>query len=246
METTGQKIKLLRTEKNISQEELASALGVSRQAVSKWEQDQVLITLEKLRDISRFFGVTMESLVATDGSDIKVALSVSEKKRLETIECKVKAAVSGELIDGIKDDVSHTVEQAIVCALRRENTSGISNSKIDALKECVAAKAKHDIAKALDEDIDKPKEKPKFGKPSKAWIAGTAISSLFPFSFIVVVIVRAILSSLYISTSDARWSYLNWAAWITYIVLVCIASAVLIGFIVYRVIKYVLFEKSIK
>ncbi len=77
METTGQKIKRLRTEKDISQEELASALGVSRQAVSKWEQDQALITLEKLRYIRRFFGVTMESLVATDGSDIEVVISVS-------------------------------------------------------------------------------------------------------------------------------------------------------------------------
>lgn len=37
--SVGQRITALRTEKNISQERLATALGVSRQAVSKWEND---------------------------------------------------------------------------------------------------------------------------------------------------------------------------------------------------------------
>lgn len=35
--TLGQQISLLRKQKNISQEELAEAMDVSRQAVSKWE-----------------------------------------------------------------------------------------------------------------------------------------------------------------------------------------------------------------
>ncbi len=38
--TLGQRITSLRTEKNISQGQLAQTLGVSRQAVSKWENDQ--------------------------------------------------------------------------------------------------------------------------------------------------------------------------------------------------------------
>lgn len=37
--TLGEQIKLKREEKNLSQEELAGRIGVSRQAVSKWESD---------------------------------------------------------------------------------------------------------------------------------------------------------------------------------------------------------------
>ncbi len=38
--TTGEKISMLRRRKNITQEQLAELLGVSRQSVSRWEMDQ--------------------------------------------------------------------------------------------------------------------------------------------------------------------------------------------------------------
>ena len=53
----------LRTQRNLKQEELAEALGVSRQAVSKWEMGTGVPSLENLKAISDFFGVTIDSLV---------------------------------------------------------------------------------------------------------------------------------------------------------------------------------------
>lgn len=53
----------LRTQRNLKQEELAEALGVSRQAVSKWEMGTGVPSLENLKAISAFFGVTIDSLV---------------------------------------------------------------------------------------------------------------------------------------------------------------------------------------
>lgn len=63
----SEKIVLLRKKKGISQEELANELNTSRQAVSKWENNQSLPDLEKLTDLSKYFGVTTDYLIS-DGS----------------------------------------------------------------------------------------------------------------------------------------------------------------------------------
>lgn len=53
----------LRTEKNMSQRDLADALNVSRQSVSKWENGNAVPDLEKLIRMSELFGVTLDELV---------------------------------------------------------------------------------------------------------------------------------------------------------------------------------------
>ena len=47
--TTGEKLALLRKEKTITQEELAEILSVSRQSISKWEQDRAKNGENKIR-----------------------------------------------------------------------------------------------------------------------------------------------------------------------------------------------------
>ena len=59
----GEKIYKLRTEKNLSQGELADALNVSRQSVSKWETDVSVPELDKLVKLSELFGVSLDELV---------------------------------------------------------------------------------------------------------------------------------------------------------------------------------------
>lgn len=58
-----EKLQLLRRERGLSQEELAEMLGVSRQAISKWESGQTYPEIEKIVTLSEIFGVTMDSLV---------------------------------------------------------------------------------------------------------------------------------------------------------------------------------------
>lgn len=59
----GEKLRTLRREKGLSQEELAAMVGVSRQALSKWEAGQSRPELDKLLALSDVFSVTMDSLV---------------------------------------------------------------------------------------------------------------------------------------------------------------------------------------
>lgn len=59
----GENIYRLRTTKNLSQGDLADALEVSRQSVSKWENNSAVPELEKLIKMAQIFGITIDELV---------------------------------------------------------------------------------------------------------------------------------------------------------------------------------------
>ncbi len=62
--TTGEKIALLRKGKNITQEQLAEILGVSRQSVSRWEMDQAFPETEKLVRLAELFSCSIDFLLS--------------------------------------------------------------------------------------------------------------------------------------------------------------------------------------
>lgn len=53
----------LRRQRGLSQEQLAEALGVSRQSISKWESGQTMPEPEKLVAISNYFGASLDTLL---------------------------------------------------------------------------------------------------------------------------------------------------------------------------------------
>lgn len=59
----NQKLQELRKQKAMTQEELASALMVSRTAVSKWESGRGYPSIDSLKEISRFFAITIDDLL---------------------------------------------------------------------------------------------------------------------------------------------------------------------------------------
>lgn len=70
--TIGERLLKLRKEKNISQEELANVLDVSRQTVSKWETDQSTPDFDKIIPLCEYFGITSDELL-TGNQNIKEA-----------------------------------------------------------------------------------------------------------------------------------------------------------------------------
>lgn len=56
-------LKQIRKSKNISQEEVAQALHISRQSLSKWENQHCNPDLENLVALSKFYGVSIEALL---------------------------------------------------------------------------------------------------------------------------------------------------------------------------------------
>ncbi|MCM1438081.1 MAG: helix-turn-helix domain-containing protein [Roseburia sp.] len=65
----GERIYNLRKKRGLSQEEFADGLGVSRQAVSKWETGQSVPDSEKAAAIGAFFGVSLDWLI--NGEEVK-------------------------------------------------------------------------------------------------------------------------------------------------------------------------------
>ena len=63
--TLGERIASHRRALGISQEELGARLGVSRQAVSKWETSTAVPDMENLLALSREFGVSVAELTET-------------------------------------------------------------------------------------------------------------------------------------------------------------------------------------
>lgn len=73
--TLGQKLKILLKEKNMTQEEFAEQLDVSRQAVGKWVNDKGVPEVNKLIQISNMFGVSLDYLLKEEGRESAAAES---------------------------------------------------------------------------------------------------------------------------------------------------------------------------
>lgn len=66
----GNNIAVLRKKKGITQEELANELGVSAQAVSKWENNSSCPDVSLLTKIADYFGVSVDALLRAQEEDI--------------------------------------------------------------------------------------------------------------------------------------------------------------------------------
>ena len=71
--TTGQKIAALRRERGMTQDALAEALSVTRQAVSKWEADASLPETGKLLPLARLLGCTADYLLGSSEAETDAA-----------------------------------------------------------------------------------------------------------------------------------------------------------------------------
>ena len=64
--TLGEKLKKLRTDNGLTQEDLAEKLYVSRTAISKWESNRGYPNIETIKAISKFFSISIDELLSSD------------------------------------------------------------------------------------------------------------------------------------------------------------------------------------
>ena len=67
--TIGEKIYTLRTKSGMTQEQLAEKMGVSRQAISKWESDVSVPELNKLKGLANLFQITIDELMGQEKAE---------------------------------------------------------------------------------------------------------------------------------------------------------------------------------
>ena len=88
-ETIGNRITKYRKSKSMTQEELASHLGVSSQAVSKWETDTSCPDIGILPKLCRELGITTDELLTGKQDEVKLVLP-AQRKPLEELTLRVK------------------------------------------------------------------------------------------------------------------------------------------------------------
>lgn len=62
----GEKLQKIRKEHNMTQEQLAEKLYISRTAISKWESNRGYPNLDTLKDIAKIFNITIDDLLSSD------------------------------------------------------------------------------------------------------------------------------------------------------------------------------------
>lgn len=77
----------LRKRNSLSQEALAEKLGISRQAVSKWERAEASPDTDNLILLSRIYGISMDELLSTE-DEIPVSYMDMEEEKLPEKEIR--------------------------------------------------------------------------------------------------------------------------------------------------------------
>ncbi len=86
MYSMGERIYNLRKQNNMSQGDLANELDVSRQTVSKWENNMSMPEIEKLTALSKIFGVSIDYIVS--GKETFAQPNFTQELKAETTEKK--------------------------------------------------------------------------------------------------------------------------------------------------------------
>lgn len=89
----GEKLMKLRKKRGMSQQQVATALGVTRQTVSNWECDQGAPALDKASELARLYGVSLDDLVA---DDVEVVMADPDRVTREPRDLHVLKHLEGK------------------------------------------------------------------------------------------------------------------------------------------------------
>ena len=114
METTlGNRIAMLRRKKELKQDALAEMLGVSPQAVSKWENDQSCPDISLLPKLSQILGVTVDELLTGKTEEVSSVRVLPPEQRKDIKDMMLRIIVDSA--DGDKVRVNLPLALVQVC-----------------------------------------------------------------------------------------------------------------------------------
>ena len=87
----SEKLQKLRKSRNLTQEQLAEKLFVSRTAISKWESDRGYPNIDSLKAISKFFSVSIDELLS--GNELIEVCENENKSQIAHIKSRVFAVL---------------------------------------------------------------------------------------------------------------------------------------------------------
>lgn len=139
--TIGETISRLRLERGMTQQQLSSVIGVSHQAVSKWENGAALPDLEALLKLSRLFGVSVEELTA--GAEIDEQTDA------------FPSFIDQNVVEGLKEAAQTAAQTAKdIGTSIYEKLSSFVNSAADAIKAQTAQEGSDTEDEEYEEEAD--------------------------------------------------------------------------------------------
>ena len=164
MMTFNEKLVVLRKIKHITQDEFASAVGVSRQAVYKWESGQSYPEVQKLLEMKLLFGISIDDLL-----DDTYEIELPKKKRKKRTPKNVDA--NGEAVAPVAEapKAAPAAPKAVPVAAKAEAPKAAPAApkaapvaaKAEAPKAAPAAPKAAPVAAKVEEPKVAPVEEPK-------------------------------------------------------------------------------------
>lgn len=140
MEVASRLVKL-RKEKGLSQEELADKLGISRQAVSKWERAEASPDTDNLICLAKLYGISLDELLNTEDSE--------EEIKAEQVKKDDSINVNQEVVDDKDKRYVHVGPGGI--HVKDEN------DEVNISWKGISVKSKDDINDEFEEELKIPK-----------------------------------------------------------------------------------------
>ena len=113
METTlGNRIAMLRRKKELKQDDLAEMLGVSPQAVSKWENDQSCPDISLLPKLSQILGVTVDELLTGKTEEVSAVRVLPPEQRKDIKDMMLRIIVDSAEGDKVRVNLPMGLVQA--------------------------------------------------------------------------------------------------------------------------------------
>ena len=134
--TLGKRLAALRREKGLKQDELSEILGVSPQAISKWENDQTCPDISLLPTIAKTFGISVDELLSGKKEEAPTVRIVPEDERKDIKDMLLRIVVNSR--DG--EEVRVNIPLAIIEALLDGGLNISQVSGNDSLKNIDFAK----------------------------------------------------------------------------------------------------------
>ncbi|MBR3965910.1 MAG: helix-turn-helix transcriptional regulator [Clostridia bacterium] len=156
--TLGKRIATLRREKELKQDELAEKLGISPQAVSKWENDQTCPDISLLPLLSKILGVSVDELLTGKKEESPVVRLLPENERKDIRDMMLRILVSSADGDTVRVNLPLAIiEVAIDSGLNMSQVSGneaLKNIDLNKIMDMVKQGAIGNIVEVESADGD--------------------------------------------------------------------------------------------
>lgn len=177
----AQRLAELRRAKGYSQEALANELGLSRQAVSKWERAESSPDTENLIALARLYGVSLDDLLNVD-KDIEDDVAFENAERAEKT-----ARAQAEREEALREQRAHqeAMAQATAAATQASEAAARAAQAAAAASE-QAASARTSAAAAAGSPTDPESDAPRRRGPWRSFpysVVATILFFVFCFGF---------------------------------------------------------------